>query len=174
MRASTATHDCLIRLRTLLVLLAVSIVIYFWNDIRDWLAGAPRGDLLLFVAVATHDVEGVDRALHQGVNINARNGVDLTALHYACDSGDDAMVKALLARGADPNADAQDILTPLHSAVTSRSERSVALLLAAGGDPNIVHGDGTVLDIAEKTDCPTIVELLRKYGAKHASDLRAG
>jgi ankyrin repeat protein len=48
----------------------------------------------------------------------------------------------------------------------------VQLLLDAGADPNIVAGDGyTPLDWAIASKAPTIVELLRKHGAKRAAEL---
>jgi len=174
MRAFACTCGWFAKLRMLIVLAFIASVTYYWNDLRDLLTGAPRGELLLFVSASTHDLKGIDRALRQGTSINARSGTDLTALHYACGSGDDVMVKALLDRGADANADAQQLVTPLRDAIASGNERSVELLLAAGGDPNVVHTEGTVLDVAEQSGFTNMVELLRQHGAKRAAELRRG
>lgn len=174
MRAANFKTTQFAKLRIAIVLVGMFSILWCWDDIRDWFSGAPREGLLLFTSAASHDLAGVDRALSQGADINARSSIDLTAIFYACDNGDDAMVKALLDRGANPNAQAQHLLTPLRNAVGSGSSQCVGELLAAGADPNVLLGDSTALDAAETRNDAVTAALLREHGAKRAVELRAG
>ncbi len=174
MRARDFKTTQFAKLRIAIVLVGMFSVLWCWDDIRDWFTGAPRESLLLFTSAASHDLGGIDRALSQGADINARSAIDTTAIFYACDNGDDAMVKALLNRGANPNVDAQHLLTPLGNAVGSGSARCVGELLAAGADPNVLLGNSTVLDTAEARNDRNMAALLREHGAKRGVELRAG
>ncbi|KAJ1890086.1 hypothetical protein LPJ66_007678 [Kickxella alabastrina] len=82
----------------------------------------------------------------QPVNVNFKNGLGFTALHYAAQQGSVECVKALVgARGLQPNI--QDNLegdTPLHKALTHCDSSETALeiaklLVSAGADPRIVN-----------------------------------
>ncbi|KAJ2719006.1 hypothetical protein GGI07_005477 [Coemansia sp. Benny D115] len=91
------------------------------------------------------------RELLQGpgpLNVNHRNGLGFTALHYAAQQGSVECVKALVGvRGLQANL--QDNLegdTPLHKALTHCSSSELALeitklLISAGADPRIVNRD---------------------------------
>jgi ankyrin repeat protein len=159
-------------LRVVSMVVAIALLLCYWDDLRDFFAGCPRGNELLFCAAGSNDVAGVDRALAQGADINAHSSsVDTTPLIYACGNGDDAMVKALLARGADPNIRAQGLLTPLQSAASSGNATSVRILLEAGADPNALIRDQTVLDLAEPYDRQDVIEALIQHGARHAIEI---
>jgi len=159
-------------LRVVSLVVAIALLLCYWDDLRDFFAGCPRGNELLFCAAGSSDLAGVDRALAQGADINAHSSsVDTTPLIYACGNGNDAMVMALLARGADPNIRAQGLLTPLQSAASSGNAPSVRILLEAGADPNALIRDQTVLDLAEPYDRQDVIEALTQHGARHAIEI---
>lgn len=74
-------------------------------------------------AQAVSVMEALGQALFyvsHGVDINARDGFGLTALHYACwcsDACEDVIIKGLIKHGADPFVTSNGGLTPLHFAV---------------------------------------------------------
>jgi len=80
------------------------------------------------------------------LDVNSRDKVKSTPLHWACYAGAENSVSYLLANGADPNA--QDIsgYTPLHLAIKSsesiKSSRIVKQLLFSGAERNRENFDG--------------------------------
>jgi ankyrin repeat protein len=159
-------------LRVVSLVVAIALLLCYWDDFRDFFASCPRGNELLFCAAGSNDLAGVDRALAQGADINARSSsVDTTPLICASGNGDDAMVKVLLARGADPNIKAQGVLTALQSAASSGNASSVRTLLEAGADPNAMIRDQTVLDLAETYARQDVIEALLQHGARHAIEI---
>jgi ankyrin repeat protein len=158
-------------LRVISLVVAIALLLCYWDGLRDFFAGCPRGNELLFCAAGSNDLAGVDRALAQGADVNAHSSVDTTPLIYACGNGDDAMVKALLARGADPNIGAQGLLTPLQSAASSGNASSVRILLEAGADPNAMIRDQTVLDLVQPYHRQDVIEALLQHGARHALEI---
>jgi hypothetical protein len=60
-------------------------------------------DEALFAAARAGDVEGVRKALDDGVSVNARARYDVTALIFAAGRGHVPVVRLLLERGADVN-----------------------------------------------------------------------
>jgi hypothetical protein len=89
----------------------------------------------------------------------------LTALAWAVEQNDEALVELLLAHHADPNAVQKEFKnTPLMMAL--RNVAIVKRLLAAGADVNASKHDGvTVLGLAEERGDAEVVALLRKHGA---------
>ncbi|KAJ1718972.1 hypothetical protein LPJ53_006176, partial [Coemansia erecta] len=80
------------------------------------------------------------------VNVNYRNGVGFTALHYAAEKDAIECVKLLAsASGINPNIqDNVEKETPLHKAIINSSSSDIAyniakLLIGAGADPRIVN-----------------------------------
>lgn len=99
--------------------------------------------------------------LEAGVNVNAKDCDDNTALHIAAWSGYLEAVEKLVAAGADPRAEGRRRRTPLHVAAQWASPELVALLLSACSD---VHsrdeGDETPLDIARRQGNLAVEQLL--------------
>jgi len=73
-----------------------------------------------------------------GVNVNAKDSIGCTPLHYAARKNDPVGVEALLEYGADPNSLDDQGLTPLQHSVQNTPFRLgvVTLLIAGGADPN--------------------------------------
>ncbi len=60
------------------------------------------GDTLLHIAIQEADFETVKRLIVEyGANVNLKNNSEYTPLHYACNSGNAALVDILLSHGAD-------------------------------------------------------------------------
>jgi hypothetical protein len=78
------------------------------------------------------DIPGLQAALDQRVDIDARDAGGRTALMLATSHGQIAAVNALLARGADPNATDARGTTPLQAAVAGDQGDIVAALKRAG------------------------------------------
>ena len=74
------------------------------------------------------DVAAIDALIHAGVDPNASNHADNTALHYAAWRGRTGTIKALLAAGADPLARNSYGATPLDIAVRERHREAAEVL----------------------------------------------
>ena len=88
-------------------------------------------------------------------------------LHLAAWSGDDAKVKALIAKGAD--LDARDAYgrTPLQVATYARQRDAISLLAKAGAKLDLFENDRyDAITIAAVADDPQTVSLLLSLGAK--------
>ena len=120
-------------------------------------------DKSLFDSITAHSAEGVDQAIREGANVNARELADNTPLHGA--AGQPLIVRRLLDHGGDPNAINADGRTPLHFSVgspeTNRWDRMVVMrhLLDANADPNIADLQGytplhKAADIPRETSIP--------------------
>ena len=90
----------------------------------------------IFDAAINGDLKAVEQLIREGVDVNAKNSICITPLHWA-KSGEIAQL--LIAAGADVNARDLDGNTPLQWA---RSEDVVKVLLEAGADPSIVNNEG--------------------------------
>lgn len=74
------------------------------NYLLDQGADIAKCEGLIFAAVNTGDANLVQRLLKSGVDINARDFHDSTALMIASENGQTAMIRLLLNQGADVNA----------------------------------------------------------------------
>ena len=100
----------------------------------------------LHVAAQGNQPAAIIYFLNKNLDVNSRDKVKSTPLHWACYAGAENSVSYLLANGADPNS--QDIsgYTPLHLAIKSsesiKSSRIVKQLLFSGAERNRENFDG--------------------------------
>jgi ankyrin repeat protein len=84
--------------------------------------------------VLRNDQSGLKRALRPGVDVDLRDALDSTPLHYAASFGRGSMVRSLLDAGADVNAVNMIGGTPLSWASSNGRVDCVSMLLAAGAE----------------------------------------
>ncbi len=85
----------------------------------------------LHAATAARSLPIVRRLLEAGIDVDAAQQQDFTALHEAVRSNQPLLVKMLLAHGANPLARAADGRTPVSIAEAAGSQDLVALLAAS-------------------------------------------
>lgn len=91
-------------------------------------------------------------------------------LYGAASDGDVEKVRELIREGADVNYMFDVPSTPLHAASQAGHVEVMEILLKAGADPNIKDAsDLTPLDYAGNDKS---IALLKRYGGKHANELR--
>ena len=117
----------------------------------------------------TATVSDVTACLAGGADVAARDEDDITPLHWAAWSSDDAaVVRRLLAAGAETEARNDNGRTPLHNAaINNENPAVVEALLAAGADVTSRDDDSwTPLHRAAGADSPTaVIEALLRAGA---------
>jgi ankyrin repeat protein len=104
----------------------------------------------------------------QGVDINARNEFDATALMEVAELGNVPMVKLLLELGADPNLVSSGAASSaLFCAITTGKVELIEALLNAGASPAHEggHSLGLALMLCPLAAQPTIRALLEKAEA---------
>lgn len=80
--------------------------------------------------------------LKRGADVNAKNDIGYTALHFAAQEGHAAVAKLLLAKGAEVDALDVNGNTPLSNAVYNEKLDVVRLLLDAGADADLQNEHG--------------------------------
>ena len=90
----------------------------------------PNKDVsLLLVRVAgTADAQTVERLIDAGADVNARDSMGMTALHWAAYRGKRSTLQMLLDKGADPDAANHDGYTPSMVAAERRRDHHKRLL----------------------------------------------
>ena len=91
----------------------------------------------LFIATVRNDKEKFEEALKRGAQINCKDHIGRTILHFAASLGHLEIMIIALHAGGDVNALNQWRSTPLHRAVTYERKEAVQMLLAAGTDQEI-------------------------------------
>lgn len=129
------------------------IVFVFTDKNKELIQQAQAGNLV-----------AVGKLLNKGVNANARDGNDYTALYFAAYKGHREVVQLLLDKGADANAAGNTKYTPLHGAAMGGHKDIVELLILNGADVNArsVHG----LTPLQETRNREIAEVLIAHGGK--------
>jgi ankyrin repeat protein len=98
--------------------------------------------IMMWGQSAVHEAAGagsqglLDVLIKKGVKVDVRDEANQTALHYATQSGQLAMVKYLVeVKRLDVNESGREGKTPLHYAADGGYTDVVSLLLANGADP---------------------------------------
>ena len=79
-----------------------------------------------------HDIEKIQSLLSEGANVNEKDWLGYTALHWAIYFGYIDVAKVLLSEGANPNIQSDTGRTPLQIATEMRYEKLVELLRMQG------------------------------------------
>ncbi|MDF1504032.1 ankyrin repeat domain-containing protein, partial [Roseisolibacter sp. H3M3-2] len=132
-------------------------------------AGARPALALTAVADAAQngDAAAGRALLARGAAADAAQGDGMTALHWAADRGDSAMVAALLAAKAPVEGRTRiGDYTPLHIAARAGNPAVVRAILAAGADAKATTTSGaTALHMAATAGNPDVVRALLEKGA---------
>ena len=135
--------------------------------LTTWLTAAPSSSAVADAAMKG-DRDAVRALLKQGADASAGQGDGMTALHWAAEHGDAAMIEMLAYAGANVQAVTRiGQYTPLHLASTAGSAPAVEALLKAGADVSAKAATtgATPLHLAASSGNPDVVRLLLDRGA---------
>ena len=142
--------------------------------------GGKRGAAFSIHIAAKGDIEAVKQHLAAGVDVNVKDKIRGTPLHYAAAYGQKKIVELLIAAGSDVNLKDQEGKTSLHYAAVNGRKFIVELLFTKNADVNAEDENGrTPLDATADFNKIDTAELLQKLGGKtgaelNGSDLRSG
>jgi len=127
----------------------------------------------IHLAAYAGDIESLREFVAQGVDVNAKNALELTPLHTASLGGHKQIVTFLIAKGADLNAEAFQHKTPLHYAAWGGHGDIAALLIRHGANVHGVEGNMTETSRAAMTPLQQaafharadVIEVLLDHGA---------
>lgn len=125
-----------------------------------------RSHSLLHIAVARGDINGIEKQVSSGADINSLAGDGLATLHWSIANDNVEIMAKLLNMGADPNVVTTEGATPIMNAVQSNKKNHLNLLLQSGALINFKDNRGfTALHRASEMGHEEIVEILLKNGA---------
>lgn len=132
-------------------------------------AALPAPDDELIEAAREGDAGAVASLIARGADVNAAEGDGMTALHWAAERGEDAVVDMLVSAGAAVDAVTRiGGYTPLHMASRRGHAAVVGSLLAAGSDASATTTDSGVTALhlaAAAVDGGASVRLLLEHGS---------
>ena len=99
-------------------------------------------ELELIEACEDGDLKKVKSLIEMGINVNAQNDNNFTALMGASSSGYLRIVKYLICKGADIDAQDKDGMTALMWAANYKKSKVVKHLIEKGANINIKDNDG--------------------------------
>ena len=127
-------------------------------------ADRSRGTTALMAATIMGRAEIVRALLNKGVDLNAEDRIDITALSYAIWNNDPQLTNLLLQAGANPNAGKEPNAIML--AVMEGNEDIIRAMIDAGADVNSRYPKGyTLLMLATDDHLTNMVKLLLDKGA---------
>ena len=96
----------------------------------------------LHLACARGDLTAAKIFLDKGAEVNARDNVERTALHFAAANGENIdLIDELVSRGADVNAQSLGGDTPLMKAIMFDNEEATKSLIDHGADTGIKNAN---------------------------------
>jgi ankyrin repeat protein len=122
---------------------------------------APAPDISVHDAVEKGEIEVLKQHLAAGTDVNARDNISMTPLHWAVGNDLHEIVSLLLNNGADVDAKNEDGMTPLFF---SRSRAIAGILISKGAEVNEKDDKGGT-PLHALTHSKEIAELLIKSGA---------
>ena len=127
-------------------------------------------------AAKVGNIELINQHLETGVNVNSKDEIGFTPLHYIASGSQLEIAKLLIDKGANVNAKDLNGGTPLHAATPSnQSTKIVELLVQKGANVNAKNNNGeTPLDKLGSSNWSTSTEdILRKNGGKTSQELKS-
>ncbi|KAF3920681.1 Ankyrin-3 [Orbilia brochopaga] len=125
-------------------------------------------DRCLYISAAKGHRAPVVTFLDWGADINALNTTcNRRALHAACESGHEDVVRILLQRGASVTVKDEDGKTPLHLTAADGGEGIVRMLMQSGADLYAMDEEGDLpLHLAAEYGCSNTVTLFLRAKMK--------
>lgn len=128
-------------------------------------ARAANGNTALMMAAFKRNRAAVEALLAKGAAVNQPGW---TALHYAAASGDEDIVRLLIARGAKVDAvspKASGAYTPMMMAAREGHDGAALVLIAHGADRMRRNTEGlTAVQLAERAGKPRVAKALEQGG----------
>ena len=134
----------------------------------------------LLSSVSTASPEIIDLLIENGADLFQQDLNGETLLHKSAESGNLDVLKHLIKLGLDVNkVKGESGESTLHYAVRGNQLEACEILLKSGANPNLIDKfEGkehqwkiTPLDMLDKKENPELYSLLKKYGAKLASEV---
>lgn len=126
-------------------------------------------DREFFELCAVGTPQDVQRAIEEGVDVNARDKSGATLLMWAAAyNGNPEVLKVLLEAGAEVDARSSEGMTPLmYAAMLNQNPEIIRVLLEAGADVNARDNDGwtPLMWAAMLNENPEVVRVLLEAGA---------
>lgn len=128
-------------------------------------SGSPTKQAILFHAVSVQDQRSARHMLEDGVNVDIRDEMGSTPLHYCALRGDVDMAKFLLESGAEVDAANNLGMTALMFAANGDHPETMRVLIAAGADPlkKSRTSNQTALETAELNNAKSAVQVLKEW-----------
>ncbi|MDU8911662.1 ankyrin repeat domain-containing protein [Aestuariicoccus sp. MJ-SS9] len=138
------------------------------------LAGGDCAELCDAGYYATATADSVRQLIDAGTDVNARDEVGKSALHWVATARPE-VIAALLAAGADVNAKDEWNRTPLHFVAATGAVENIRLLLDAGAEVNAkTANDWTPIHGAAKFGSEDQIMVLLDAGADTAARTEMG
>jgi ankyrin repeat protein len=130
------------------------------------------GDLRLIEAVRAKNADRVRALIAERVDVNARQGDQATALHWAAHLDDGAAVDLLLRAGARADVADDTGATPLYLACVNGNAEVVTKLLDAGADAktSLLSGETALMTCARSGSAAAVRALLRRGAVVNARE----
>lgn len=127
----------------------------------------------LLVACDRGQIEAATVLLnHKGVDVNIENEEKKTAAHFAAETGDVELMRAIKRKGACLSVQTTKGTTPLHIAAEGKAEMVKYLLAKKGVDPCAKDAKGrTAYDIAVKKKNQEVIDVMLEFSEKKGCNI---